>query len=129
MVDRRDQLATLFVHRAHAAQTGPGDGGSVIGIVAGNDKALVWPSGALPVMVHHPQLGIVRLRPGIGEGHMVKALRQDRRDLGCQFDRRRMGCLEECVVKRQFLHLAIGDIGQFIAPIANIHAPQARHAV
>ena len=37
--------------------------------------------------------------------------------------------LEEGVVIGQFLHLPRGDIGQFLAPIADVDAPKPGHAV
>ncbi len=40
-----------------------------------------------------------------------------------------MGGLEEGVVERQFLHLARGHLGQFVAAIAEIHAPQTGHGI
>ncbi len=40
-----------------------------------------------------------------------------------------MGCFEKGVVEGQLLHLARRDLGQFVAAIADVDAPQARHAV
>ncbi len=37
--------------------------------------------------------------------------------------------LEEGVVITQLLHLARGDLGQFLAAVADVHAPQPRHPV
>ena len=55
-----------------------------------------------------------------------------RRQLGEQprkLDRRRMGALEEAVVERQLAHLARRGVGQFVAAVADVDAPEPRHAV
>jgi hypothetical protein len=46
-----------------------------------------------------------------------------------QFDRGRRGRLEEGVVIGQLQHLPIGGLGQLLAAIADIHAPEPGHAV
>ena len=58
-------------------------------------------------------------QPLVGEG----------RDLGGKADGRRRRGLEEGVVKGQFLHLLGGDIGELGAAIADVDAPQPRHAI
>ena len=42
---------------------------------------------------------------------------------------RGMRRLEEGVVVGQGFHLLPGDLGQFLAPVTHIDAPQSRHAV
>ena len=59
----------------------------------------------------------------------LKRFGQDGRNLGRELGRRHRRRLEEGVVVGQVEHLAIGGLGQLLAAIADIHAPQARHAV
>ena len=46
-----------------------------------------------------------------------------------QLDRRRVRRLEEAVVVRQLEHLAVRRVGQLAPAVAEVHAPQAGHAV
>ena len=40
-----------------------------------------------------------------------------------------MGCLEEGIVERQFVHLACRDAAHLFPPVAEVDAPQARHRI
>ena len=60
---------------------------------------------------------------------MRQRIAGQRRNLGGKLDRRGSRCLEEAVVIRQFYHLGAGDVGKFAAAIADIDAPQPRHAI
>ena len=64
-----------------------------------------------------------------GEEHVLELRRRDLGQLRRQLDGRRRRALEEAVVVRQLVHLPRGHVGQFPAPVAHGHAPQARHAV
>ncbi len=46
-----------------------------------------------------------------------------------QLDGGRVGALEEAVVVGQLEHLLVSGLGQLGAAVANVHAPQARHAI
>ena len=80
-------------------------------------------------MAHQPQRGVV----GLGSGGTVEDLaepgRRDLRQLLRQKDGRRGRTAEEGVVVGQFLHLRVGNVGKFVAAIADIDAPQACHPV
>ena len=60
---------------------------------------------------------------------MLELRRCDFSQQARQFDRWRMGGLKKTVVVRQLEHLAIRHVGQVAAPVAQIDAPQARHAI
>ncbi|MNO96455.1 hypothetical protein D3C76_881260 [compost metagenome] len=128
MHDIRDQPA-LLVHAAHAAQARAGHGGAVVTVDAADDDLLVLLALERPVMADHAQHGVVAFGAGAGEEHMVHALRGHIGDRLGQFQRGRVRGLEEQVVVRQLPHLLAGDVGQFLAAIADRHAPQARHAI
>jgi hypothetical protein len=72
---------------------------------------------------------IVGLRAGGAEEHMVDVGRCDRGELVGQQRRSRRRAAEEGVVVRQFLHLRIGGVRQFVAAVTDIDAPEARHGV
>ncbi|MNN30625.1 hypothetical protein D3C81_1442790 [compost metagenome] len=80
-------------------------------------------------MAHQAQHGVVGLRAGAGEEHVVHALRRQLGDRRGQLDGRRVGGLEEQVVVGQFEHLPVRGIGQLAAAVADVDAPQAGHGV
>src|SRR3546814_3069886 len=50
-------------------------------------------------------------------------------NLGRELDRGRRRRLEERVVIGQLEHLIVRGVGKLLAPVADLHAPQARHPV
>ncbi len=60
---------------------------------------------------------------------MIHMLRCDFGDSRGQLDGRGVGALEEAVVVGQLQHLLVGGLSQFLAAVADIHAPQTGHAV
>jgi len=129
MLDARDRQAALRMHRRHAAERRASDGGAVIGIVSADEDAALRLAAYRPVMPHHPQHRVVRLRPRRVEEHVLQIATRNARDArGERYRGRRRG-LEEGVVIRQLEHLIICRARQFLAAIADRHAPQPGHAV
>ncbi len=56
-------------------------------------------------------------------------LGRQRGELGRQLHRRHVGGVEEAVVERQRHHLLVGGVGQLLAAVTRVHAPQAAHRV
>ncbi|VWC13026.1 hypothetical protein BTE28158_05420 [Burkholderia territorii] len=79
--------------------------------------------------MHESQHGVVAFRAAVAVEEMVEAGRRDFGEHRRQFDHRRVGRLEERVVERQFLDLAICGIGELLAAVADVHAPEAGHPV
>ncbi len=129
VLDAGDREVALGMHGLHAAQAGAGHGAAVIGVIARNDHLLVGLAQQLPVVAHHAQHGVVGVRAGAGEEHVVHVRRRDFGQQLRQLDGRRVAALEEVVVVGQFLHLPVGGFRQFLAAVADVDAPQAGHAV
>jgi hypothetical protein len=68
---------------------------------------------------------------GLGRGveDLVQPFRGDFGELRRELDRRRRRGLEEGVVVGQLEHLPVGGLGQLLAAIADVDAPQPGHAV
>ena len=119
----------LRVHIAHAAQRGAANGGAVIGVDAADQGFFLRLALRRPEMPRHADHGVVGFRAGIGQKHMVELRRGQLGQQGGQLDHRRVSGLEKCIVKRQFQHLLVSRLGQLLAAIAEIDAPQPGHAV
>ena len=129
VLDVRHRAAELSVHRRHAAQRRAGHGAAVVRVEPADHDA---PSGLaleLPVAPDHPQHRVVGLGAGVREEHAAHPRRRDLGDQARELDRRRVGALEEVVVVRQLAHLRRRRVDQLLAPVAEVHAPQPRHAV
>ena len=121
--------AQLLVHGFHAAERRAGDGAAVVAVPARNDDVAFRLAEQLPVAAHQADHGVVRFAAGAGVEHVVELRRRHFRENSRKLDRRRGAALEETVVVRQLQHLAVGGVGEFLAPVAERHAPQAGHAV
>src|SRR5690606_27102289 len=115
----------LLMHGGHAAETGAGDGGAVVTIDAADDGLLLRLALQVPVATHHAHHGVVGLRAGAGEEHVVHVRRSLLGDGAGQLHRRRVGALEEAVVVGQFEHLPVRGVGQLGAAVADVDAPEA----
>jgi hypothetical protein len=60
---------------------------------------------------------------------MIELRRRELDQQARQLDGRRVRRLEEAVVERQLEHLRARHVGELGAPVAQRHAPQARHAI
>ncbi|MNQ47493.1 hypothetical protein D3C85_613380 [compost metagenome] len=129
VLDAGDRQVALLVHRLHPAEAGAGHGGAVVAVDAADDHLLLWLALDRPVVAHQAQHGVVGLRAGAGEEHVLHARRGQLGDRRGQLDGRRVGGLEEQVVEGQLEHLPVGDVGQLAAAVADVDAPQAGHAV
>ena len=78
---------------------------------------------------HQLDRGVVGLRARVGEEHAVHARRRDPGQARGQLDRGRGRGLEEGVVEGQLGHLPARRLDQLGAAVADVDAPQARHAV
>ena len=121
--------ATLTMHGGHATQAHARDGRAVIAILARDDPLLFRLALERPEPPYHAQHAVIGFRTGTGEEDMIDMLRRETTQLGRQLDRRRVGGLEEGVVVRQLRHLLAGRRDQFRLVIAEVHAPQPRHAI
>jgi hypothetical protein len=101
----------------------------VIGILATDDDLAVRLSADIPVAPHHPDNRVIRLGPGAGVEHPVELRRSYFRKQPGELDGRRMGALEEAVVVRQLEHLPIRHFSDLPAAVADVHAPEAGHAI
>ena len=129
MVDAGHRQVALGVQGGHAAEAGAGDGGAVIGVLAGDEDRLLRLAEGGPIMPDHAEHGVVGLGAGIDEEYPVEMGRGDFGQLLGQLHRRRVGGLEESVVIGQLEHLGMGGVGDRAAAIADLHAPQSGHAV
>ena len=101
----------------------------MIGVLARHDDrafGLILPG---PVGPHQPDVGVVRVRSGIAEENAVQVPGCELGQLLRQRDGGHVRGLEEGVVIGQLAHLPGGGIGQFVAPVADVDAPQPGHAV
>ena len=125
----RNRQPALGVHGRHAPKAGRPHGRTVIGVVPGDDHRLFRLALRRPVMAHQADVGVVGLRTAGGEEHVVDIPRRQFRQLRGQGDGGHMGGLEEGVVIGHLAHLAGRGLGQFLAPVADVHAPQPGHGV
>ncbi len=129
MHDVRDRQAALGMDARHAAERSAAHRGAVIGVPAADDDRLFRLALHVPVAADEADVGVVRLGPRAGIEDVVQIAGRQFRDLRGERDRGHMRGLEEGVVIAQLLHLPRGDLGQFLAAIADVDAPEARHAV
>ncbi len=129
VLDARHPGSALIMHGLHAAQAGAGDGRAVVAVDPGDDDVAVGDALHLPVIAGQADDGVDGFRAGVVEEDVLQITAQQLGDLGRQHDRGGRGGLEEGVVVGQLQHLVIGGGGQFLAAIADLDAPQARHAV
>ena len=129
MYDTGDRKPTLGMHAGHATQACARHGAAVVAAPAADDRLALGLPEHVPVTAHHAHDSVVRFRAGTGEEHMVELRRGDFCQQTGQGQCRGIGRLEETVVVRQFLHLRRGRVDQLAASIADIHAPEARHAI
>ena len=107
----------------------PGDGGAVIGVPAADEDLALRLALELPVVAHQAEDRVV----GLGAGRIVEDVAEVAAhllgDLGGQQHRGRRRRLEEGVVVGQLQHLVVGGLGQLGPAVADIDAPEPRHAV
>ena len=127
--DAGNRQAALRVHRRHAAEAGARHRAAVIGVRAADDDRALRLAHHVPVAAHRAHHRVVRLRARAREEHVLELRRRHFDEQARELDRGRMGDLEEAVVVRQLEHLRVGRVGELAPAIAEIHAPQARHAV
>ena len=127
--DVLDLRRHLLVHVAHPAERAAGDRRAVIAVLARDHVFLLRLALHAPVLVHEPQHGVVAFRAAVAVEEVVEAGRRDFREHRGKLDHRRVRGLEERVVERQFLDLAIRGVGEFLAAVADVHAPEAGHPV
>ena len=125
MGDARDRQVALLMHPFHATEAGAGNRRAVIAVLAGNHGRLGGMAERLPVDAGHAEPGVVGFRAGAGEEDVVQMRAGMGGDLFGQQDGRLGRGAEEGVVIGQFVHLAINGIGDLLAAIADIDAPQA----
>ncbi|CAB5338592.1 hypothetical protein IST4119_00347 [Burkholderia multivorans] len=129
MDDVLDLRRHLLVHVAHAAERAARDRGAVIAVLARNHVLLLRLALHAPVLMHDAQHGVVAFGAAVAIEEVVEAGRRDFGQHRREFDHRRMRSLEERVVERQLLQLPISGVGQLLAAVADVHAPEPGHAV
>ncbi|MDR8851298.1 hypothetical protein FEP99_04325 [Burkholderia pseudomultivorans] len=129
MHDVLDLRRHLLVHIAHPAERAAGDRRAVIAVLARDHVFLLRLALHAPVLVHDAQHGVVAFRAAVAVEEVVEAGRRDFREHRGQFDHRRVRGLEERVVERQLLQLAVRGVGELLAAVADVHAPEAGHPV
>ncbi|SBV32890.1 protein of unknown function [uncultured Sphingopyxis sp.] len=129
MLDAGDRQVALRVHRLHPAERNARDGRTVIGVPAADEDGALRLALQLPIMAHHTEDGVVRLAARGVEEDVRQAVSGQARDLCRERHRGRRRGLEECVIERQLAHLRRRRLDQFLAAIADIDAPEARHRV
>ena len=129
MMDVRDRNAALRVHPGHSTQRGRPHGRAVIGVVTADDDVLVGLAFLGPIGADQTDIGVIGLGPAGCEEHVVQITRSQFSNFRRQRNSGDMGRFEERVVIGQFAHLTCGHVGQFIAAIADIHAPQTGHGI
>ena len=77
VVDIGNRQRALLVHRHHAAQRSAGHRGTVIGVLAADHDILGGLALEGPVVAHHAQVGIVRVRAAGGEEDVVEIAGHD----------------------------------------------------
>jgi hypothetical protein len=117
------------MHRLHATETGAGHSAAVVGVLPADDDLFVRLAAATPVVTYHAHHRVVGLGAGSGIENVVQPVWGDFREHLGETYGRHVGGLEETVVVGQLLHLGIGRVCQFLAAVADIHAPQTGHAV
>ena len=119
----------LLVHRDHAAEAGAAHGRAVVAVLAGDDDLPLGLFLQGPVMADEADVGVIRLGPRACEEHMVQIARRQFGDAGGQRDGGHMRGLEEGVVIGKLADLAGGGLGDFLAGITDVDAPEPGHAV
>ena len=119
----------LAVHRGHAAQAGRRHGAAVVAEGPRDEGLLLGLALQVPEVPDHAHDGVVGLGAGGGEEDPVEPRRGDLGELLGQLDRGRRRRLEEGVVVGQLEHLLVGDLGQLLAAVADVDAPQPGHGV
>ena len=127
--DVRDRQAALLVHETHAAEARAGHGAAVVGILPADDDLALGLAEQVPVAAHQAHDRVVAFRARAREEHAVELRRRQVDQLPGQFDRGRMGRLEEAVVVRQLEHLPVRRLREFTPSVAEVDAPETRHAV
>ncbi len=119
----------LGVHLRLAAQAGPQHGAAVIGVVPADEGLLGRLALEVPEMAHHARDGVVGFRARGAVEDVVQARGRHLGQLFGELDRGGRRGLEEGVVVGQLQHLPVGRLGQLLAAVADVDAPQAGHAV
>ena len=101
----------------------------MIGVFTTDDDRLGRLPLHLPVCPDKADIRVVGLGPRTGEENVIQITRSQFRDLAGQCDCRHMCRLKKRVVVRQFAHLPRRNFGKVVASVADVHAPQTRHAV
>jgi hypothetical protein len=105
----------------------------VVAIDAPDDDLALRLAQQIPIAAHHAHIGVIAFAAAGRIKNVIKAPVahgwRKQGQLGCQLGCRHVGGLKETVVVGQFHHLLVGGIGNLLAAIAHIHAPQAAHAV
>ncbi|VBJ00879.1 Uncharacterised protein [Burkholderia pseudomallei] len=127
--DVLDLRGHLLVHVAHAAERRTRDRRAVVAVSARNDELLLRAVLRAPVLMRDAQHRVVALGAAVAIEEAVERGRRDLREQRGQLDDGRMGGLEEGVVERQLAQLAAAGLDQFVAAVADVHAPEPGHAV
>ncbi|MNZ95285.1 hypothetical protein D3C78_1144270 [compost metagenome] len=101
----------------------------MVAVPAADHDLLVRLADHLPVTAHGADQHLVGLGAGVGVDRVAVVPGQQAEQQFGQLDHRRVGSVEEHVVVRQLVHLRGGSGGQVLAPVTQLGAPQAGHAV
>ena len=129
VLESGQRQAPLPVHAGHSAERGGDHRRSVIAAPATDQDTPIRLALEGPVVANEADHGVVRLRARADEKDALEPFGQQARHLGGELGRRDGRGLEERVVVRQVEHLAIGDLGELLASVADVHAPQTRHRI
>ena len=127
--DVGNRQAALGMHGRHAAEARPAHRAAVVGVDAADDDGALRLAQQVPVAARHPDDRVVRLGARLREEHAVELLRRHLVEELRELDRRRIRALEEAVVVRQLPHLLRRGVGELIAAVADVDAPEPGHGV
>ncbi len=101
----------------------------MIALDAADDLLLLRPAERVVVVPDELDDGVVRLRPGIREEHMIQPLRRDRGQALGEVDGRSVALVREGVIEGQLAHLVGRRLHQPLLSESEGSAPEARHAL
>ena len=129
VLEARERQVRLRMHRRQAREARGRERDAVVAEVAADDRLLRWPAHQVPEEAHELDRGVVGLGARVGEEHALEAGRRQLGEPRGELDRGRRRALEEGVVIGQQLHLAARRLDELGAAVAEVDAPQPRHAV
>src|SRR4029079_9669038 len=129
MMEARQWQAALAMHSLHAAEARPDPRRAMIAAPTADEFLAIALAHEILLVANETHDRVIGLGAGIDEEDVVEPFGHMRRDLcrerGCRHRRR----LEKRVVVRQIEHLPVGGLGQLLAAVTHIDAPQARHGI